>query len=189
MEHGSGKTLSLWMDGVELQSRPVAGEDMTVDVCVVGAGISGLTVAYKLAREGKDVIVIDDGDIGGGETSRTTAHIVNALDERYFEIERLHGEKGARLAAESHTAAIAQIEQIVAEEGIDCDFTRLDGYLFCPPDQSPDILEKERAAAHRAGLTDLELVDNAPLREFLTGPALRFPQQAQFHAMKYLNGL
>ncbi|MGZ8938855.1 MAG: FAD-dependent oxidoreductase, partial [Limisphaerales bacterium] len=58
-------------------------QDVTVDVCVVGAGISGLTTAYLLAREGRKVAVLDDGPIGGGETGRTTAHIANALDDRY----------------------------------------------------------------------------------------------------------
>ena len=55
---------------------------------------------------GKKVVVIDDGAIGRGMTARTTAHIVNALDDRYYEIEKLHGQEGARYAAESHTAAI-----------------------------------------------------------------------------------
>jgi len=65
-----------------------------------------------------------------------TAHLVNALDDRYFELERLHGADVARLAAESHTAAIDQIEAVVNAERIDCEFERLDGYLFVPPRDS-----------------------------------------------------
>ena len=56
-----------------------------------------MTTAYLLAREGKTVVVLDDGPIGGGMTERTTAHLSNALDDRYVEIERLHGEEGAKL--------------------------------------------------------------------------------------------
>jgi len=41
--------------------------------------------------------------IGGARPSVTTAHLSNALDDRYFEIERLHGAEGAKLAASSHT--------------------------------------------------------------------------------------
>ena len=67
---------------------------------------------------------------GGGQTQRTTAHLSNALDDRYFEIEWLHGSEGAKLAADSHTAAIDRIESIIGEERIACDFVRLDGYLF-----------------------------------------------------------
>ena len=127
----SGAMTSIWMATADISPRPTLSEDMTADVCVVGAGIAGLTTAYLLTDEGRSVIVLNDGTIAGGETSRTTAHLVNALDDRYFEIERLHGEKGARLAAESHTAAIDRIEAIVAKEKIACDFERLDGYYLC----------------------------------------------------------
>lgn len=163
-------------------------ENARAEVCIVGAGIAGMTTAYLLSKAHKSVIVLDDGPIGGGMTGRTTAHLVNALDDRYFELERLHGEKGARLAAESHTAAIDRVEAIVTNEGIDCNFERLDGYLFVPPGDAKKILDDELEAALRAGLK-LEKVDRAPIDGFDTGTALRFPRQAQFHPLKYLAGL
>lgn len=177
------------MATAEVPARSPLAENTHADVCIVGAGIAGMTTAYLLALEGKSVIVLDDGRIGGGMTERTTAHLSNALDDRYFEIERLHGEKGARLAARSHTAAIDRIESIIAEEGIECDFERLDGYLFVPPGESKDVLERELRAAHRAGLVDVEKVERSPIDTFDTGMSLRFPQQAQFHPLKYLGGL
>ena len=189
MNSGSGATTSIWMATSGIRVRPALTKDAVSDVCVVGAGIAGLTTAYLLAEQGRSVIVLDDGPIAGGETSRTTAHLVNALDDRYFELERLHGEKGARLAAESHTAAIDRIEAIVAKEGIDCEFERLDGYLFVPPGESTDVLEKELAAAHRAGLTEISRVERAPLKHFNSGPCLHFPKQAQFHPLKYLDAI
>lgn len=189
MNNDSGETVSIWMATEEIPSTGPLSEDTRADVCVVGAGISGLTTAYLLAREGKSVVVIDDGPIGGGETGRTTAHAVNALDDRYYTLEQMHGEKGARMAAESHTMAIDGIETIVREEGIECEFERLDGYLFVPEGESDDMLGRELKAAHRAGLTDLEIVDRTPIESFNTGRAIRFPRQAQFHPMKYLAGL
>ena len=191
MKTDNGRTTSVWMrtaDVTEPGAQPGAA-DAQADVVIVGAGIAGLTTAYLLTKEGKRVVVLEDGPLAGGETCRTTAHLVNALDERYYELERLHGEKGARLAAESHTAAVDKIEAIVREEKIDCDFTRLDGYLFVPPGDDPAQLGDELRAAHRAGLTEVEHVERAPLDSFDTGPALRFPQQAQFHILKYLNGV
>jgi len=185
----SGATTSIWMTTGAIPSRPALAKDITADVCVVGAGIAGLTTAYLVAQDGKSVVVLDDGVIAGGETSRTTAHLATALDDRYFELERLHGEKGARFAAESHSAAIDRIEAIVAREEIDCEFERLDGYLFVPPGEPLDVLEKELAAAHRAGLSDVEWVGRAPLESFDTGRCLRFPRQGQFHPLKYLAGL
>jgi glycine/D-amino acid oxidase-like deaminating enzyme/nitrite reductase/ring-hydroxylating ferredoxin subunit len=162
---------------------------LQTDVCIVGGGISGMTTAYLLAREGCAVVVLDHGPIGGGETGRTTAHLSNAFDDRYYEVERLFGERGSRLVAESHTAAIDKIEEIVRDEQIDCDFERLDGYLFVPPDCSKEVLDREIAAARRAGLRDVEWVDHAPIKDFDTGRCLRFPRQAQFDPLKYLEGL
>jgi glycine/D-amino acid oxidase-like deaminating enzyme/nitrite reductase/ring-hydroxylating ferredoxin subunit len=187
MVSDSGKTVSPWFPTIEMPATAALNQDISVDVCVVGAGISGLTTAYLLAREGKKVAVLDDGPIGGGETGRTTAHIVNALDDRYYELERLHGTRGIQLAAESHTAAINKVEEIVRAEKIDCDFLRVDGYLFEPKDGDPKNLEREREACVRAGM-QVELVTRAPA-PFDTGPALKFPRQAQFHPLKYLRGL
>ena len=185
----SGHTTSVWMKTAVVPDFPPLRENTTADVCVVGAGISGLTTAYLLARAGKRVVVLDDGPVGGGETGRTTAHITAALDDRYGNIESMHGEEGSRIAAESHRAAIDRIEQIVSAERIDCDFERVDGYLFLGGDDARDVLEKELEAASKAGLTGLEIVPRAPLGSFDTGPALRFPRQAQFHPLKYLAGL
>jgi glycine/D-amino acid oxidase-like deaminating enzyme/nitrite reductase/ring-hydroxylating ferredoxin subunit len=189
MQVDSGTTLSIWAATAELSPRPSLAESARASVCVIGAGIAGMTTAYLLARAGKTVIVLDDGPIGGGMTGRTTAHLVTALDDRYFELEKLHGEKGARLAAESHAASIDQVERIVRDEKIDCEFERLDGYLFVPPNESKDILDRELEAAHRAGLTELEMTERAPIESYDTGKALRFPRQAQFHPLKYLAGL
>lgn len=158
-------------------------------MCVIGAGIAGLTTAYLLAREGKAVIVLDDGPIGGGMTARTTAHLTNALDDRFYELERLFGEEGSRLAAQSHTAAIDRVEAIVNEEKIDCEFERVEGYLFIPPDGRMKVLDDELPAAHRAGLTEVRRIERAPLESFDTGSCLHFPRQAQFHPLKYLTGL
>lgn len=187
MGNNHEQTVSSWMATAKVPARSPLKENITADVCIVGAGIAGMTTAYLLAREGKSVVVLDDGPIGGSMTGRTTAHLVNALDDRYFELERLHGERGARLAAESHTAAIDRIETIVTEESIDCDFERVDGYLFVPPGEAQKVLDNELEAGQRAGLA-LEKVDRAPL-DYDTGPALRFPNQGQFHPLKYLSGL
>jgi len=176
------------MDTADVPGRPSLADDLTTDVCIVGAGIAGLTTAYLLTREGRKVVVLDDGPIGGGESGRTTAHLASALDDRFYHLEHLHGQEGARLAGESHAAAIDRIESIVAAEGIDCDFTRLDGYLFAAPGQPADELDRELEAARRAG-REVEMVPRAPLGAFDTGRALRFARQGQFHPLRYLGGL
>ena len=170
-------------------SQPQLRENIRTDVCIIGAGIAGMTTAFLLAKEGRSVVVLDDGAIGGGMTGRTTAHLTNAFDDRYVEMEKLHGADGSRLIAQSHTAAIDKVEKISREERIECGFERLDGFLFVPPNESTKVLEDELEASHRAGLTNVEMVQRAPIESFDTGPALRFPRQAQFHPLDYLTGL
>lgn len=109
--------MPVWATTPRLQFPPLTA-DVSADICVIGGGIAGITTAYLLAREGKSVVVVEDGQIGSGETGRTTAHLSNALDDRYYELERLHGGEGARMAAESHTAAIDTIESIAQAEHI-----------------------------------------------------------------------
>jgi glycine/D-amino acid oxidase-like deaminating enzyme/nitrite reductase/ring-hydroxylating ferredoxin subunit len=188
MPKDTATTTSVWTDSTSPEIESLQG-DQQADVCVIGAGIAGLTVAYMLSGMGKSILVVDDGPVGGGETGRTTAHLTHALDDRYFSLEKTRGKAIARIAAESHTAAISKIESIVLGEGIACDFQRLDGYLFVPPKRSARTLKRELEAAHRAGLTGVELLDRTPMASFDTGPCLRFPRQAQFHPMKYLAGL
>src|SRR5215475_5828366 len=92
VEGESLQTRSVWMDTAPALIEAPLTTKAFADVCVVGAGIAGMTTAYLLASEGRSVTVLDDGPIGGGMTGRTTAHLVTALDDRYFELERLHGE-------------------------------------------------------------------------------------------------
>ena len=176
--HPGGETISIWQGTFKVPSYEKLQQSVTTDCCVVGAGIAGLSTAYLLAKAGKHVVVVDDGPIGGGETGRTTAHLTNAMDDRIYHLEKLHGEDGARMVVESHGAAIHRIEMIVKQENIDCDFKRIDGYLFPMRPDDVEEIDKELAAAHRAGLADVRRVERAPIANFETGPALRFPEQA-----------
>src|SRR5215207_4205037 len=121
MRSDTGRTDSLWMATAPPRTFPRLAEDLRTDVAVIGGGIAGITTAYLLALEGRWVVVLEDGAVGGGETGRTTAHLSDALDDRYYVLERLHGAEGVRLAAASHGAAIDRIESIVSAEAIACE--------------------------------------------------------------------
>jgi glycine/D-amino acid oxidase-like deaminating enzyme/nitrite reductase/ring-hydroxylating ferredoxin subunit len=189
MNDTSKPTLSFWAVGADVPAAAKLTRDVRADVCVVGAGIAGLTTAYLLTRAGRNVAVLDAGPPGAGETERTTAHLTSVLDMGYASLAKLHGEQAARLAAESHSAAIDEIESIVRAESIDCGFERLDGYLFETPGAASGGLDEDLEAAHRAGLLAVEKVKRAPIAGFDSGPALRFPRQGQFHPLRYIAGL
>ncbi len=184
----SVKTTSLWLETAHPDRQPALSENATADVCVIGAGIAGVTTAYLLARDKKSVILIDDGTPGCGETGMTTAHLSNVIDDRYTEMIRLHGVDGARLACDSHRAAIARIESICTQERIDAEFQRVSGYLFLSPEHDESYLDEEFEAAREAGI-EVEKLAQAPVQGFHSGPCLHFPRQAQFHPLKYLNGV
>src|SRR5688572_22226546 len=185
----TGTTISCWMDNIQMPQTHPLENDITCDVCIVGAGLAGITTAYLLQKEGKKVVVLDKGGICSGETGRTTAHLSDALDDRYEKLIQVHGEKGARLAAESHAAAINKIEEIVKKENIDCDFKRLNGYLFLLPSDKEENLDKELEATHKIGYSEVKKLQKNPLPTLSDGPVLLFPDQAQFHPMKYLAAL
>src|SRR5688572_12568239 len=129
MRSDSGSTVFVWMDTTKMPMFAPLEEDLSCDVCVVGAGIVGLTTAYHLVRAGVDVVVLDDGPVCGGETSRTTAHLTCVLDDRFQWLEHVHGKRAVRESAASHMAAINRIESIAREESIACEFKRVPGYL------------------------------------------------------------
>lgn len=188
MSNNSGASHSLWME-VKLPSFSSLDSNKQVDVCIVGSGIVGLTCAYTLAKQGKSVIVLDQGAIAGGQTARTTAHLTWVLDDRYSHLEKFFGEEGAKTAAMSHSEAIDYIEKIILEENIECDFERVDGYLFVPPNESKDILDKEWVAIQKIGMK-INKAKRAPFSStFDTGRCLQFPNQAEFHVLKYIKGL
>ena len=139
----SGSHNTYWINSTEPLAFRKLEENVDTEVVIVGGGIAGVSIAYCLAKSGKKVILVEDGFIGSGETGRTSAHLVSALDDRYYELERMYGEEKTKLIAESHKNAINFIERTVRTEHIDCDFERVDGYLFLHPSDEIESLSRE----------------------------------------------
>ena len=193
MSRSFDETVPVWREnaaGSSVAEPATRAPRASSDVCVIGAGIAGLTTAYLLRQQGHDVQVIDAYGVASGETGRTTAHLTAVLDDRFHHLEHLFGAESARLAADSHRAAIDRIEEIVTAEQIDCDFERLPGYLVCTDPAQRKAFDDETAAVLRAGFADMRPVDSMRAHGVnLDAPALQFPNQAAFHAGRYMRGL
>lgn len=192
MNPSAEATSSLWMNQDEPIERPRLSGEVTCDAVVVGSGIAGLSTAYELSMAGLKVIVVDRGPIARGITARTTAHLAPICDDGVSSLVKVRGEEMARLFQESQEAAVTRIETIVKERDISCNFRRLDGYLF--PAKGMDFkearkqLDEEREAVRKAG-GEVDRVTGIPFLGFENAPALRYPNQATFHPLKYIRGL
>jgi glycine/D-amino acid oxidase-like deaminating enzyme/nitrite reductase/ring-hydroxylating ferredoxin subunit len=190
MRRSERESISLWQS---LKDRPHLYQplrhNIDCDVCIVGAGISGLSAAYFLQKAGKSVVVVDAWDLGAGETSRTTAHITAAFDDGYYALEKLFSQKDIKTFAQSHVTAIDKIESIIKTEGIACDFERIDGYLTAMRVDQEKDLRKEIGAYRRAGFDSIEFLPVIPIDKIVSGPVMRVPAQATFNITKYMLNL
>ena len=152
MNVSSEKSVSVWMDTSVADDAPALNRNEKADVVVVGSGIAGMSVAYELAKAGKDVVIIDRGPIGKGMTSRTTAHLTAQCDDGFDQLISRRGEDIAKLWYQSQAACIDRIEANQKELGIACDFRRLDGHLFHAPGTDPGIIDKEYEATKKVGM-------------------------------------
>ncbi|MFL5764099.1 MAG: NAD(P)/FAD-dependent oxidoreductase [Bacteroidia bacterium] len=161
--------------------------DITAEVVVTGEGLAATSVAYSLARSGKKVVLIAEKNLGTSDAGRTNSHLVTAVDNRYFRLEKIFGQEGAKLIADSHRKAIDHIERTCVELSVDCEFERLDGFLFLHPSDDAGSLSKELKAARTAGVSVTDLPFVLGTNKHI--PCLKFYDQAQFHPMKYQKAL
>ena len=187
MNVGDEKSKSIWMEA-PTGAASALDRDESADAVVIGSGIAGLSTAYELSLGNRSVIVLDRGAISRGMTARTTAHLASSLDDSYAEAIKLRGVEQARMLHQSQAAAIDRIEAVQRDENIRCDFRRVDGYLFAARKDESAELEREADACARVGQS-VDWVDRTPLSGVDTGRSLRFPRQARFHPLKYLDGL
>jgi glycine/D-amino acid oxidase-like deaminating enzyme len=192
MNASGERTKSLWMATEVLPDAPQLDGHRQCDTVIVGAGIAGLSTAYELASAGQRVVVVDRGSIAGGMTSRTTAHLAPVCDDSIAALIKLRGQHTARLFHQSQEAAFTRIEQTVGQLGIGCNFRRLDAFLFpavaMGGTDAREERDKEYEAAGKAGVA-AERIQGVPLKGFENAPALRYPNQATFHPLQYLQGL
>lgn len=185
-------TISYWMDSTSLPGFPRPDRDMEVDTIVIGGGITGITTAFLLKRAGRTVALIERGRCAHIDTGHTTAHLTAATDLRLQELIELFGKNAARAVWNAGSAAIEQIATLVREEGIECGFERVPGFLHAPAGENGyagygaiEELRREYESAVQLGIP-AEYLDVVP---FMGAPGVRFHNQARFHPLKYLSAL
>ena len=178
-----GKPESFWIDSTAETSFPKM-QNVTVDVAIVGAGITGITAAYLLKKAGKTVALVEGQKIANSASGHTTAKVTSLHQLIYATLIDRHGEDKARLYGESNQAGVEFVASTVEAEGIDCDFQRNDTYSFAEDEKNLDKIQKEYDAAVKLGLP-AEFVTETTLPFDIAG-AIKFTNQAQFHVRKYL---
>src|SRR6266550_3666619 len=178
-----------WIDSAPIQKFPKLQRDISVDVVVVGTGITGITTAYVLKQTGLTVALIERERVASIDTGHTTAHLTYITDVELRKLARNFGEDHAQATWDAGAAAIDEIERIVGDEGIECEFTRVPAYVHVQVGGSPQkeapSLKKEARLAAKLGF-DAVYLESVP---YFGLPAVRFANQAKFHPRKYLRSL
>ena len=178
-----------WIDSAPIQKFPKVQRSISVDVVVVGAGVTGITTAYVLKQTGLTVALTERERVASIDTGHTTAHLTYITDVELRELARNFGEDHAQAAWDAGAAAIDEIERIVGEEKIECEYTRVPAYIHVcvggPSKKEAPLLKKEADLAAKLGF-DAVYLESAP---YFNLPAVRFANQAKFHPRKYLRSL
>jgi glycine/D-amino acid oxidase-like deaminating enzyme/nitrite reductase/ring-hydroxylating ferredoxin subunit len=164
--------------------RPRLTGDIEADVCVVGGGLAGITTALLLHEAGLHVVVVEAGRVGHGVTGHTTAKVTSQHGLKYAQLRERHGAAAAQVYGAANQDALRWIADRVERDGIDCDFRRRPAFVYA---DDRDRIDAETYAALEAGLPAAR-VESTPL-PYAVGAALRFDDQAELHAYKYVSAL
>lgn len=176
-----------WRVGVDLPTFEALKEDVEVDVAIIGGGITGITAAYLLVKEGVKVALLEASQLLNGTTGHTTAKITAQHGLIYDELLNHFGKSKARLYYEANMEALNFIEATIDENKISCEFSHEDAYLYSTSESYALKIEKEYDA-YKALNIDGELLYEMPFDINLHN-ALVMRGQAQFHPLKYLAAL
>lgn len=176
-----------WHKDLHLPEHPKLTGDAETEVVIIGGGITGITLSYLLAKAGKKVIVIDKESLSESVTAKTTAFLTSAIDTGAEDLIRIYGQEKASSIWRSHKDAIDDIEKIIAEEKINCEFRRVPQYFYTTDWNNLDDIIREEVAARTFGFAVEDLQKNVlPFKNF-GGFVLK--NQAKFHPLKYASAL
>lgn len=166
---------------------PPLREDKSVDVVIVGGGITGLTTAYLLKKAGLSVMVLEKNTVGGGTSGNTTGKVTAQHGLNYYDLNKHIGKKQAGMYAQANQMAIERMEHIIQNEHIACNWERDDNYVFTTDPKQINSFKTEAKTAAEHGLP-ATFETQLPL-PFKVQAAVKFANQAKFNVQKYLLGL
>ena len=175
---------SIWSKTCEIPKRLPLDSDIEADVAVIGGGMAGILTAYQLECAGVRTVVLEDGQIGGGQTRNTTAKITSQHGVFCHDLIEKKGRDAAGQYVRANQAAVEEYKRIVEEERIDCDLEEKDSYVYS---QDEKKLKDEAEAAAELGIeASFEPCIEIPVS---CAGAVRFARQAQFHPLKFIRAL
>ncbi len=179
---------SLWLTENKNNSKfESLSKNINTDVCIIGAGIFGMTCGYYLSKAGLNVSIIEKNEIGHKTTGHTTAKITSQHGLFYTYLVETYGEGFAKDYLSANQEAIENIKNIIDDENITCDFERQSNFVYTTnPNEVPQI-KKEVDVLNALGFP-ANFVTKTGLPFDVAG-AVQFKDQAQFSPIKYVNGL
>ena len=120
---------SIWSKELKM-SFPKLEEDISVDVLIIGGGITGVNTAYQLLYSGLSVCLVEKNNIGCGVTSRTTGKLTYLQENMCSKIKKFHGMDFAKLYVESQKEAINLACDIINKENIECNLEKVKSYIL-----------------------------------------------------------
>lgn len=178
---------SLWLNTSPPATPTSPDGDLVVDVAVIGGGITGVTTALLLKRQGARVAVLERDVVAGATTGRTTAKCTALQGTMYSRLVERHGHEAAAVYADANLAGLEQIARLVADDAIDCAFARVPAATYAAQEGEVASIEAEVDAARDAGLA-VE-ASSAPELPFAVPAAVRLEQQAEIHPVRYVRAL
>lgn len=166
----------------EIQHRPELIGTKETDVCIIGAGMAGLNLAFLLSNNGKKVIILEKETIGSSQSCKTTAKITCLPGFFYHDLIERTGMDNAHKVARMMKRGLQTYADCIYHHQIDCDFERLPFLLVS---EDTDRIEKEAKALNDLGfLCNVEKNKKTRLKE---GAVLSLNNQAQFDAGRWMS--
>lgn len=183
-------TQTIWGANASSRTYPQLSADLSADVAIVGAGITGITAAILLAKAGKHVVVLEASAVGKGTTGSSTGNLYAPVGIGLNSIARKHNEDILEKVVASRIGAIEVIEHWINALKIDCEFEHVPWHLFTTreDERQNSWVQKEFEAVQKAGLE----AHSAPTPGFPfhhVSAITTVHRQAQFNPLKYVQGL